>query len=115
MGLLHLSGLLAQLELEKLLAGLARPGGNLSGRESRIFFEVMTVVFLEQCLGRKAVALDEAAVERQLRVGETKCLLDDGQRNTGEFEQDGAWLDDGDVELDRALCLVPFGLRRASS
>jgi hypothetical protein len=35
-------------------------------------------------------------------------------RDAGEFEEDGAGFDHGDVVFDRALALSPFGLRRAS-
>src|SRR5437870_5364794 len=75
------------------------------GERSRISFEVMTERFGEGS-GRGGVALDEAAVEWQLGVGEAKGLLGDGERDAGEFEEDGAGLDHGDVELDRALALA---------
>src|ERR1700679_2082360 len=53
-----------------------------------------------------ALADNEAAVERELGVGEAEGLLGDARRDAGQLEEDGAGLDDGHVELDRALALA---------
>src|SRR5580692_11746764 len=59
-----------------------------------------------------ALADDEPAVEGKLRVGEAEGLLGDAGGDARELEEDGARLDDGDVELDRALALAHADLGR---
>jgi hypothetical protein len=108
MGLLDLTGLLAQTQLEELLAGLAELGGDLGGREGADFFGGHG----DEC-GLKvitsnggAIASDEAAVEGQFGVGEAESLFGDGDGNTGEFEEHGAGFDHGDVVFDRTFTLT---------
>ncbi len=46
---------------------------------------------------------DKAAADLQLGVGEAHGLASDGDRNATHFEEHGAWLDAGHIELDAAL------------
>src|SRR5687767_14276951 len=105
MGLLDLTGLLAQLELEELLPRLTGLGGNLGGRQFADFFRSHDGSKSCFWLGRGSVALNETAVEGKFRVGETERLLGNGHGHAREFEQDGAGLDDRDIELDRPFAL----------
>ena len=62
-------------------------------------------------LGGGAFAGDEAAAEGQFGVGEAEGFLGDGGGDAGEFVEDHAGFDDGDVILDGAfaLALADFG------
>src|SRR5690606_35255352 len=50
-----------------------------------------------------AFAHNEAAAEGEFGIGEAKGFLGDGEGDTGEFEENGAGLDLGDVVFNAAL------------
>src|SRR5690606_256698 len=71
-----------------------------AGESSRISLAFMSV---RRLMLKRAFAADEPAAERELRVGEAKRLLRDGAGHAGQFKQDGAGLDDGDVVFNATL------------
>ncbi len=103
MGLFNLTGLLAQAEAEELVAGLVELDVDLGRGEFADFFGFHIKVLRFAELGGGGFADDEAALEGQLGIGEAEGLLGDGLGHAGEFEENGAGLDLGDVVFHRAL------------
>lgn len=101
--LLDLTGLLTQAEVQKFFAGFAELGIDLDLGEFFNFLGFHECGFSRGGLDGGAFADDEAALERQLGIGETECLFGNGGRYAAKLEEHGTGFDLSDVVFHAAL------------